>query len=890
MLRTKLNKPKTGSKLIFRKELTNILENGKEKRLTLVSAPAGYGKSTLISQWIDHSNLSYSWYSLDKSDNDIVTFLRYFIAGIQITYKNIGVKAEKLLESSGKSSYESIATYLINDLSEIEGHFYIILDDYHLIENKEINNFLFFLLENLSLNIQVILITRSDPGLPLARLRSQQQVTDIRLSELGFNANNIYDFYKKCLNIDVSIKDAKTLESKTEGWVAGLQLTGLSLQGKEDVSGFVEKLKGDNRFIMDYLIEEVLQLQSSDIRTFLLNTSILRSFNASLCNFVLGINNSQDLIEQLEKNNMFVIPLDNEREWYRYHHLFEQLLLNRLRNSDRELIDLHKKASKWYENNEMVEDAIQHSLKIKDYKRSLELLNKISSRLWAKGRHSSLLYYGDLMPDDEIFSNPEFSLYYSWVLIHSGLSPKAVPYLNNAEKVITDRLKNNNQSEGLIELKGKIAVAQAFLKAMTGNYDRIDEYSQFALKHLSVENPLWYSWAWFSVGLKDMALGNLIEAIKSLNISLKYGKQSGNIYLVSTIALRLAFCEQRMGRYIASFKNCSELLAYIKEQGYSGLTKVDWIYSGLYTTLAMISYMWGDYDEAEQNIKIGYELSLKESNLMYQFLGLFVLSFVYHGKNDWDKCLEKLKELEELIKNMTVPPHQIVLYQAWKGYVLIETEEPEKVKEFFDKNNISSDTEINFLNEHAFIPYIHYLITIGDITEAEKILGKVNQLAIKADRLERIIEIQVIYSIINERKGERELAIQCMTKALETASGEKIMMYFLYYLDKIKDILQSTFKNLSTHQHKIPKDYLEKLKRLITKHYTVIKNQNHSEISNRELETLKLLAENLTNHEIAEQLFISVQTVKSHVKNILLKLGVDSRHKAAQKAKELGLV
>jgi LuxR family maltose regulon positive regulatory protein len=890
VLKTKLNKPNPTSKLILRKEIIEKLEKGKDKKLTLVSAPAGYGKSTIISQWIDQCNLSYSWYSLDKSDNDIETFLQYVIAGIQSKYKNLGVKAMKLLESGSKSSFESVATYIINDISEIEELFYIVFDDYHLIENKKVNNLLSFFLENLPPNIQMVLITRSDPSIPIARLRSQQLLTDIRLADLCFNANNIYEFFKKSLNVNLSIEDARNLESKTEGWIAGLQLTGLSLQGKEDVSDFVKKLKGDNRYIMDYLIEEVLQQQTAETRAFLLNTSILKCFNASLCNEMLNINNSQDIIEQLEKNNMFVVPLDSERKWYRYHHLFEQLLLNRLSSSTNKLNELHGKASNWYEKNEMIEDAIQHSLLIKDYKRSLDLLNKISSLLWANGKHSSLVSYGDLLPDEEIYSNPEFSLYYSWVLIHSGQAPEAVPYLSTAEVEIDKELNNSIDTGEALKLKGRIAVAQAFLQTTMGEFAKIESYSSIAMECLSEDDPLWYSWAWFSTGLKDMGLNNLSEAIKSFKIAIDYGKEAGNIYLVSTIAMQLATCELRMGRYVSSFNNCTELLDYIKNEGYSELTKVDWIFSGLYTTLSMIHYSWGEFEEAEKYIKIGYELSLKESNITFQFYGLFALSFIYQGKNDWEKSLKKLKELEELMNKNTMSPYLMVLYQVWKGYVLIKTEDTQKTSAFFQKNGIGSETEINFLNEHAFIPFVYYLITIGNCTEAKKKLDEINILATRANRLERIIEIQVLYSILYYREGNVEEAIQCIIKSMEIASSEKFVFFFLYYADDIKDLLNKTFKILATRKNNIPKEYIEKLKILIAKQEKTIKNKSNSDLSKRELETLKLLAENLSNQEIAEQLFISIQTVKSHVKNILLKLDVDNRHKAAHKAKELGIV
>lgn len=888
MLKTKLNKPNSNAKLILRKELIEKLEGNKERRLTLVSAPAGYGKSTTISQWIDYCNLPYSWYSIDKSDNDIVSFLQYIIAGIQLTYKNIGIKAKKLLASNNNLSFEPVAAYIINDLYSIKENFYIVLDDFHYIENNAINDLVHFFLENLPEKIQLVLITRSDPSIPIARFRSLQQLTEIRLSDLSFNTNTIFDFFKKSLNINLSIEDAHILATKTEGWVAGLQLTGLSLKTQKDVRSFIDKLEGNNKYIMDYLIEEVLLQQSPVLRDFLLNTSILKRFNSSLCNFVLDINNSQEIIENLERNNMFIVPLDSERNWYRYHHLFGQLLSNRLIGRNSKPNDLHQKASNWYEKNKMIEDAIYHSLMARDYKRSLEILNKISNVLWEKGNHSSLLAYGKLLPDDEIYKNPKFSLYYSWILIHSGKAKKAVPYLNKAESEVEKQLISSNDSKLLHELKGRIAVAQAFLHGTIGELSKIEKYSSIAMNYLSEANPLWYSWAIFTTVIKDMGLNNMPLAIQSFYTALGYAKKTGNIYLVSTIAMRLITCQLRMGSYVASFNTSTELLDYIKSQGFSEITKVDMIYSGLYTTLAMIHYSWGQFEKADEYIEIGYNLSLKDPNITNRFYGLFSSSFIYQGKENWKISLNRIKALEELMNKNTLPPHLTILYKVWKGYVLNKLEDTQKAQLFFTNNDITIEAEVNFFNEHAFVPLVYHLISIGDLTAAKKKLDEINELATKANRLERIIEVLVIYAIIYNQIENEDKAIHCIVKAMEVAYPEKIVLFFFYYLDDIKSLLQKTYKYLATKKHNIPKEYLDKLKSVIEKQDR--KNTPSTDISKRELEILNLIVKNFSNQEIAENLFISIQTVKSHVKNILLKLDVANRHQAAHKAKVLGLV
>ena len=490
MLKTKLNKPISTSKLIFRKELLDKLENGKGKKLALVSAPAGYGKSTLIGQWIEQFNLSYSWYSLDKSDNDIVTFLKYTISGIQSSFTNFGSEAMKLLESNTNPSYETIAEFLINDFYEVNKSFTLIFDDYHLIENKEINELIYFLIVNLPAHVQVVLITRSDPSIPLARLRSQHLITDIRLSDLCFSANNIYDLFKKGLNLDLTIEDAKNLEAKTEGWIAGLQLTALSLQGKANIGDFVSSMQGDNRYIVDYLIEEVLQQQSQEFRDFLLCTSVLDQFNAPLCNFMLDISNSQEIIENLEKNNMFIIPLDNERNWFRYHHLFANLLQHRLTVKLKDRIpELHNKAGQWFENNGQLVFALEHSLAAGNKEKALNHFANVIDYLWKTSQYRTILRFGGMFANEELVKNADLCFNYFWILFQSGFIEHAESLINTLQSHTTDKTE-----------LAKVYVCMNNLKVFTGDSESVYTYSELVIQNMNEYDDYWNILALLSLG------------------------------------------------------------------------------------------------------------------------------------------------------------------------------------------------------------------------------------------------------------------------------------------------------------------------------------------------------------------------------------------------------
>jgi LuxR family transcriptional regulator, maltose regulon positive regulatory protein len=329
MLLTKLHIPPAGNNTVHRSELFEKLNAGLSRKLILISAPAGFGKTTVVSDWIDQNKIPAAWFSLDNGDNDPVDFLSYIISGIQSIHTTFGQGALKLLNSPNKPSGESIASLLINEILNINQNFLLVLDDFHLIKSNEVVKLLSYLLEHMPGNIHIVILTRSDPALSLSRLRSQHQLVELRSSDLSFSANDISVWFNKKLKLGLSIEDVYSLETKTEGWIAGLQLTALSMQGREDISEFIQDLKGDNRYIMDYLMEEVLKIQTDDIKEFLVQTSILAQMSAPLCNAVLNRNDSQFVLEKLDKNNMFVLPLDDERNWYRYHHLFAALLKQR---------------------------------------------------------------------------------------------------------------------------------------------------------------------------------------------------------------------------------------------------------------------------------------------------------------------------------------------------------------------------------------------------------------------------------------------------------------------------------------------------------------------------------------------------------------------------------
>lgn len=880
MLKTKLNKPNPTSKLIFREELIEKLENGKDKKLTLVSAPAGYGKSTLIGQWIDNCDLSYAWYSLDKSDNDITNFLRYTIEGIKSVYTNIGEDALQLMESNSNPSFETMATHIINDLYEIQEHFYIIFDDYHLIENQQINQLISFLLNNLPDNIHIVLITRSDPSIPLARLRSQQFITDIRLSDLCFNAKNINDFFQKSLNINLTMEDAKNLESKTEGWIAGLQLTALSLQGKEAVSELVEKLKGDNRHIMDYLIEEVLQQQPLELREFLLCTSILSQFNAPLCNQMLNVNNGQEIIEHFERNNMFIIPLDNERNWFRYHHLFASLLQHRLQVQLKDRIpELHTNASQWYENNDQLVFALEHSLAAGNKQKALNHFATVIDHLWKTSQYQTIIHFGGMFSPEDLIKNVNLCLNYFWILFQSG-------YMEQAESLIF-LLKDNTTDKAELAM---VHICINNLKVSTGEIESAYTYSELAIEHINKDTDYWNILAFLSLGEAHLLRFELTKSYQSFEQAADRASASQLIYFEMVNQTRASYVLSIQGDYSGAYKSSKDLLDKFNATSANNSFGIDLLSSILYCNIGNFLININQIEEGLKKSLRGYDLSKKTTNQLFLATCTCLLAVSYYLAGEYNKAINLVEELD------AIPYKQrflCVVSDSLKSKLYLLTNQQDKLKPLFEKD-IEADKNHAFERIIYTISKARYQIELGKILEAIDLLKAIAE-ELKAEKANgTLTEINILQSLAYSLLQEQDKAIDYLLNAvLRTQSAGLIRMYIVEgaeietLLKKIKQIVNT---KANPQFKKVDIEYINRLLRVFEKEKKVPAFSSNDTLSTRELDTLKLIAENLTNQEIAEALYISITTVKTHVRNILLKLEAKNRNEAVAIAKEKGII
>ena len=894
MLLTKLHTPSANPNLVHRSELYEKLNNGLDCRLILVSAPAGFGKTTLISEWINQLDIPAAWISLDKGDNDPAEFLSYLISGIQGIQGDIGESALGLLKSPNKPNAESIASLLINDIIKIKQDFLLVLDDFHLITSIEMMHLVSYILEHVPDNIHLILSTRSDPALPLSRLRSQRKLIEIRAPELSFSAKDISYLFSKKLKIKLSVEDIHALEKKTEGWIAGLQLAALSMKGNEDASAFIRAFAGNNRYIMDYLIEEVLMVQPDDIKEFLLKTSVLEQISAPLCNDVLNREDSQDILEHLEHNNMFVIPLDTERYWYRYHHLFADLLKQRLQLRDKTMVDeIHSRACNWYEQHEMYDLAIGHALESKDYSRSIALLGNIVESMWENGMHAAIMSYGELLPDEHIKNSPDFCLYYAWILIAAGQIQKAKPYLLSAETITRASLEEADPSKPdakvCTKLMGKIAVATAWLLSIGEFSEGIFDHCETAMACLEEDDLLWYSWAWFSLGVAHFAKGALTESRKAFNQALEYGKKSGNIYLITTVVIRLSENEQQLGHYSSAYKKCTDLLDYMKERGYLEISKAEWTFAPLYFIMGVSQSIIAESDKGFDSIKTAYELSKNGEDIYLRIFVLMFYSYLLQKRGNLEAD-ERAKELENLMKHNRTAPFLTSMFLGWKIYMSLKKNRIEEARQALDEYGFDPDKPKSHSNESAFIAYARLLIAEYKLDEAELLLSELYENANEGKRVERLIEIKIEFASMYTERGEKEKAVASLIEAMEYASGENMVMTFTTTHVDITEILKDVYRIQATKQTGISREFIDKLKLAFERENRSRKIREEGELSVREIDTLELIAEGLMNQEIADKLFISLNTVKTHIRKILLKLEADNRSEAVSKAQKLGIL
>ncbi|MFN2195172.1 MAG: hypothetical protein ACK2UW_03515, partial [Anaerolineales bacterium] len=577
VLVTKLFIPPTRAELVHRPDLIERLNDGLDRKLTLLSAPAGFGKTTLVSHWVENLRnnhkinehpIKVAWLTLNQGDNDPVRFLIYLITAlnqIKDIETNLGQGALSMLKSPQPPSTNTVLISLINDLAATNTKIIFILDDYHLIEAEPIHQALVFLLENVPPQLHLVIATRQDPPLYLGRLRARDQLTEIRATDLRFNSSEAADFLNRVMDLDLSPLDITELESRTEGWIAGLQLAAISIQGRKDKTDFIKSFTGSHRLVLDFLIEEVLVQQAESIQNFLLHTSILDRMTGSLCDALIREENSQEILENLDRANLFIIPLDEERLWYRYHQLFADLLRQRMHQTRAEEVKkLHHKASEWYETNGYIDEAIEHSFLAEDYVRAAKQIEATAETMWGSG-YDKLRHWLFLLPDELICFKPKLCIYKAWYLLSSGQLDAADQVLDDVGPILEDSgdgttTQEQEYSSDDKNLRGMLAATRAFAAFYRVEIENLIMYANQALEYLPLENITWRITAYNALGDGYDFKGEIQKSFRSRLAALEMTRIAGSIYPAMIASAKLAINLRLQGQLQEVKEVCKQIV------------------------------------------------------------------------------------------------------------------------------------------------------------------------------------------------------------------------------------------------------------------------------------------------------------------------------------------
>ncbi len=888
LLRTKLYVPPQRPETIERLRLEAMLDTGLSAQLILISAPAGFGKTSLLREWLAGSPTQAAWISLDKGDNDPARFLRYFVAGIRSIAPDAVATMDSILTSSqtqtGPVEMEGFFTFVINLLAEVSGQSFIVLDDYHVIENRDIHAAVAFFIENVPSHVHLIISTRNDPPLPLARWRVRGRMTEIRSDDLRFSVEETRTFLARVLGKDLSLDDAAALETKTEGWAAGLQMAILSMQGRNDISGFIRTFSGSHRYIMDYLVEEVLRQQTEDTQTFLLRTSILERLNGDLCDVITEQPGGRQRLEMLESANMFLLPLDDRREWYRYHHLFADLLQARLQESSPDLVrSLHRRAARWYEGHGMIMDAVNHSQAAMDHERTAGLLEKATLPLLIRGELTTLLTWSEHLPEDIIESRPRLCINLALLFVFAGRTQEIERFLMKAE----NNLPGDSGSKEIQDMLGTIAALRGFAADMKGDTTLAISLAHESEKLLAESNTFMRTVLPLVLARSYRLDGNMVEATVQLKKLIEAAHAADNVMTLAAVHYELGATWKIEGKLRAAASLYEDTLRAVTEKGARHFGTVAKIDAGMVDVLRE----WNELTAAEAR---GTEMlqTLKTwKNPTDLVIAYLAVSRVRLAQQDSNGASEILEKAEHLYRNYPLFPPLGTMIETDRVRLWLAEGDLAAASHWAEERSCVTTRPL-IVRELEEITVARVRLEQKRSAEASDLLSGLEESAEKGKRNGRLIEIHVLRALAFKALNQEENALAALERALYLAEPEGYMRVFLDAGTPMAELLFFLKGRRGKHQsnQSFSRDYLNRLLGSFPGLPSSLRTDLPEGLSERELEILRLMARGMTNQQIADELFITPGTVKAHSANIYRKLDAENRTQAVALARELDLL
>jgi LuxR family maltose regulon positive regulatory protein len=891
LLSTKIQIPPLPPKTIQRTRLLEALDRGLQPniRLTLLSAPAGYGKTTLLSAWIQDRGFPSAWLSLDEGDNDPVRFLSYLLAAIESGIPTADLPSYTGEQLSEDEIQQRILIPLINQMGQSPRQTTLVLDDYHWIQSQTIHDRMSYLLDHLPPQVHLLITTRADPPLPITRVRGRGQLNELRMEDLRFQVNEAEAFLRTFTDLALTPEEMQSLTHRTEGWISGLQMAAASLQGHEDQANFIRDFSGSHHYIMDYLVDEVLRRQSPKIQAFLLNTSILTRLCGSLCDAVMEevgevTEPSQRILKSLERANLFIVPLDAQREWYRYHRLFADLLLARLRLKHPEDIPaLHRRASEWCEDHGLMDEAVQHAILTNDHKFAADLVERAAQETFMRSETMTFLRWVQRLPEDEIRKRPKLGVYRAWSLLLHG-APLST---------IEDQLQKSPEET---YPTGISLTLQAFIALSQGQIEHGLELTKQALETLPEDEIYLRDFATYCAAATQAALGEVEDGIQLLEQTSQTSQRSGNKAATVIILCELGEMRLRQLQVKEAEKLFRQALNIATEQDGKLLPIAGEPLIGL-GDVALERY---DLASAERLLQEGLQQAERWSliSTLNGHLSMAMLHFVRGDTLALQDSLETLHDLAQLFDASEFDDWIVELFEAgikvrkgdleavraWVAHRDLDNA-PERIPSLYQQDQV-----VARLYKYELPILARLYIAEGRYEQAIKVVEELISLAEQANRPFLQIEAEILKARVFHAMDDSDSSLAALRRALQMAAPVDAERVFLVEGDEFIQLIQTTRSEWDSPELIEFTDRLLSRAGLPTSMEPPTTQDLLEPLSPRELEVLHLLPSGLTAEELADELIVSVNTVRSHMKSIYAKLGVHSRHEAVARATELDLL
>jgi LuxR family maltose regulon positive regulatory protein len=932
LLTTKLYIPPVRSELVSRLRLTERLVSGLARTLTLVSAPAGFGKTTLLSECAASCRQPVAWVSLDEGDNDPVRFWSYFSAALETIP---GLREAGIAEAVGAIfsgpgiggvgtplPIEAVLTGLINQLAEVGERFVLVLDDYHLIAEPQIHDGLVFLLDHAPpapQGMHLILSSRSDPPWPLARLRARGEITELRVGDLRFTVEEAATFLNDVMGFGLTAEAISALDARTEGWIAGLQMAAVSMRERtradqtggmlsEDanLTAFIEALSGSHRFILDYLVEEVLDQQTPATQDFLLKTSILERLTAPLCDAVIGgepltdagapsptverpPSPSHALLARLDRANLFLNPLDDERRWYRYHHLFADLLRSRLEQTlPGQISDLHRRASAWYEQQGLIAEALGHALTAGDVERAARLVEGNALATIYHGQLATVAGWFEALPDETVRARPWLCISQAWLLASAGQWDQVESLVQDAERGAHPGA-TGGKAEAL-RLQGYISGIRTYAAAIRADLARTQELAHQTLELLPVEDLALRNFVATLLGSALRHSGELAAAARVWTQAEAASRTAGDRISSLILLAQLASLQIEQGQLSQAAALCQEVFRLADESARWGGRRLP-IIAPAHARMSTLFREWNDLEGALHHAHECLRLSEPWGHAEAVTTGYMTLAQALQEIGDTAGAIEAMQKARQTASSLS--PWYGARLAAEGTRLRLAQGDLAAASRWLAESGLAVDDEPEFERWPAYVTVTRVLIAQGEFAPALDLLARLLDMFETAGAMGSVIEVLVLQAIAFQAQGETAQALDALERALSLAEPEGYVRTFIAEGAPMAGLLRQAAAR------RIAPAYVEKLlaelpdaepQAVPQSEIQIQKSEIVEPLTARELEVLRLLTTSLSVPEIADELYISPHTARSHIKNVYGKLDVHNRIEAVVRAQELGLM